>query len=159
MIFTTREAVQGDIETLVQLRALLIDNNPAGYGATDPRSQAGWKNAFREWFGERVEDTKMVVLLVENDAGKAIGTVTGVVDFRPPTPDCINGLSGWVQSLVVDPSWRRRDVSTILMHALLDWFIKKHVKRVVLQSTQAAQKLYENLGFYESDEKTYMRTI
>ena len=67
------------------------------------------------------------------------------------------GLSGWVQSVVVEPQWRNRGIARQLMQHLLRWFANRGVDHVVLQSTESAGTLYQALGFTVSDERLLIR--
>ena len=86
-----------------------------------------------------------------------LGCATAIIDQRAPAPGCLNGLSGWVQSVVVEPQWRNQGIARMLMQQLLRWFTNRGVGSVVLQSTEAAGTLYQALGFEISDERLLIR--
>ncbi|QPS33541.1 GNAT family N-acetyltransferase [Brevibacterium casei] len=157
MTITIRTARGQDVPELIRLRALLLDDGSSSYAAANEEARRAWREAYREWLVPRLGADDDFVSLVAEDTENAttlVGTVTGVVDHRPPGPDCLTGQAGWVQSLVVDPAWRRRGVSTLLMDRLLEWFTSRRVSKVVLQATPAAEPLYRRLGFVDTGEPT-----
>lgn len=64
----------------------------------------------------------------------------------------LNGRSGWVQTVVVDPNWRGQGVGEKVMNYLLSWFQEQEVGKIVLQTTAVAKTLYGKLGFEETGE-------
>lgn len=154
-----RKARGTDIATLIDHRALLLDNSTASYGAGDAQTQRRWREAYEGWLKDHLHEPETIAVFIGENGWERhpVGTVTGVIDTRPPTPDCLTGRCGWVQSLVVQPSARRQGVSTALMDTLMTWFAAQRVDKVMLQSTPAAEKLYENLGFSQSGEKSYIK--
>ncbi|MCY1446672.1 Acetyltransferase (GNAT) family protein [compost metagenome] len=100
----------------------------------------------------------MQILAAEHkESGQLLGCATAIIDQRAPIPGCLNGLSGWVQSVVVEPQWRNRGIARQLMQQLLRWFANRGVGPVVLHSTEAAGTLYQTLGFATSDERLLIR--
>ncbi|MNV98584.1 putative acetyltransferase [compost metagenome] len=91
------------------------------------------------------------------ESGQVLGCATAIINQRAPAPGCLNGLSGWVQSVVVAPQWRNRGIARQLMQHLLRWFAIRGVGSVALQSTEAAGTLYQALGFAVSDERLLIR--
>ena len=155
-----RRAEKGDIPALIRLRAFLLDQGDAVYSATDPASRKAWKEVYGQWLVRRLGSDDAVTLIAERGWDRCVmGIVTGIVDARPPGPDCITGRSGWVQSLVVHPSSRKRGVSSALMGELMAWFGSSGVSKVALQSTADAEHLYRGLGFQQADEPTYQRRV
>ncbi|MCY1293384.1 Acetyltransferase (GNAT) family protein [compost metagenome] len=91
------------------------------------------------------------------ESGELLGCATGIIDQRAPAPGCLNGLTGWVQAVVVSPHWRNRGIGRQMMQHLLLWFSHRDVETVVLQSTGEAGQLYESLGFRGSNERLLFR--
>ncbi|MDA8485326.1 GNAT family N-acetyltransferase [Pseudomonas resinovorans] len=151
---TVRPATLADLASLVELRALLLDGTSASYSSKTPEDVAQWRAAYRSWLGSRLgeSDCVQIVAAEHNESGQVLGCATAIIDQRAPAPGCLNGLSGWVQSVVVEPQWRNRGIARQLMQHLLRWFANRGVRSVVLQSTDAAGTLYQDLGFAASDE-------
>ncbi|GCB50686.1 GNAT family N-acetyltransferase [Streptomyces sp. NL15-2K] len=148
-----RSATVADIEELVRLRGHLLSSGTGVYVARDPEEDAAWRRAYRAWLGrvlagpaDRVHVT--VVGTPETLAACAIA----VVDERAPTARCPNGLTGWVQTVVVDPPWRRRGLGARVMDHALGWLRAREVSAVVLQTTEDGAPLYQKLGFAPTGE-------
>lgn len=154
-----RPATLADLAALVELRAHLLDGTSASYSSKTPEESAQWRAAYRTWLSNRLNDSDCVQILAaeHKESGQLLGCATAIIDQRAPTPGCLNGLSGWVQSVVVEPQWRNRGIARQLMQHLLRWFANRGVGTVVLQSTESAGRLYQALGFAVSDERLLIR--
>ncbi|MNZ15250.1 putative acetyltransferase [compost metagenome] len=141
-----RAATPADLASLIELRACLLEGTTAPYSCHTPEDRERWRTAYRGWLASRLQEGDHVqVLAVEHrETGHILGCATGIIDQRAPAPGCLNGLSGWVQSVVVSPQWRNRGIARQLMQQLLRWFANRGVGTVVLQSTEAAGRLYES---------------
>ncbi|WP_337058542.1 GNAT family N-acetyltransferase [Pseudomonas sp. USHLN015] len=157
--FNVRPATQADLASLVELRAYLLDGTDASYSSRTPEDAARWRAAYRTWLISRLSESDCVQIFAAEDkeSGRVLGCATAIIDQRAPAPGCLNGLSGWVQSVVVEPQWRGRGIARQLMQHLLRWFANRGVGCVVLQSTATAGTLYETLGFAVSNERLLLR--
>ncbi|MDH4607459.1 GNAT family N-acetyltransferase [Pseudomonas sp. BN102] len=157
--FTVRPATLADLASLVEMRAHLLDGTSASYSSKTPKDSAQWRAEYRSWLSNRLNESDCVQILAaeHKESGQVLGCATAIIDQRAPTPGCLNGLSGWVQSVVVEPQWRNRGIALQLMQHLLRWFANRGVGTVVLQSTEAAGRLYQALGFAVSDERLLVR--
>jgi GNAT superfamily N-acetyltransferase len=154
-----RPATQAHLVSLVELRAYLLDGTATSYSSKTPEDTARWRTAYRAWLSSRLNDSECVQILAaeHKETGQVLGCATAIIDQRAPAPGCLNGLSGWVQSVVVEPQWRGRGIARQLMQHLMRWFANHDVGCVVLQSTDAAGTLYQALGFTASDERLLIR--
>ncbi|NKQ12634.1 GNAT family N-acetyltransferase [Pseudomonas sp. SST3] len=157
--FLVRNATATDVPILIELRAHLLDGTSASYSSRTPEDRARWRAAYRGWLMSTlgVNDDVQILAIEHRDSGQVIGCATGIIDVRAPAPGSLNGLSGWIQSVVVAPQWRAKGIATQLMHQLLRWFANRDVGAVVLQSTEDAGRLYEALGFKASSERLLIR--
>ncbi len=148
-----------DVAMLIELRAHLLDGTHASYSARTPAEQARWRAAYRSWLGGTLgtNDNVQVLAAEHRESGQVIGCATGIIDARAPSAANVNGLSGWVQSVVVAPQWRARGIARQLMQQLLRWYANREVATVVLQATPGAEGLYRALGFEPSHEHLLIR--
>lgn len=158
-LFTVRNATVADVAMLIELRAHLLDGTAASYSSRTPEGQARWRAAYRSWLSGTLgtSDNVHVLVLEHRDSGQVLGCATGIIDARAPTVANLNGLSGWVQSVVVSPPWRGKGGASQLMQQLLRWFDNREVSTVVLQTTPGAEQLYLSLGFEPSIERLLVR--
>lgn len=157
--FGIRPAASADIALLTELRAYLLDGTAAPYSSGTPDGQARWRAAYRSWLSATLgsNDNVQVLVLEHRGSGQVVGCATGIIDARAPAAANLNGLSGWVQSVVVAPAWRSRGGARQLMQQLLRWFDNRGVTCVVLQATPGAEGLYLSLGFEPGTERLLMR--
>ncbi|WP_338884339.1 GNAT family N-acetyltransferase [Xenorhabdus sp. TH1] len=151
------KATLADIDSLIRLRSYLLDNAIEIYGSKIPEDQKRWKEAYKSWLTDYLNSDCDVVIFVavrEKD-NQLVGCVTGVIDKRAPTIDCINGLCGWIQSMIVQEDMKQKGVATRLMNRLNQWFSEHGVTKLTLQSTCDAEVFYQKLGFHLSNEKTF----
>jgi ribosomal protein S18 acetylase RimI-like enzyme len=104
---------------------------------------------------EAIAGSQAARLLVARDpdrAGEIVGSLTLVV-FRIPT-----GLRAWIEDVVVDGSARGRGVGDALNRAALDRARAAGCRTVDLTSRpsrEAANRLYQRLGFIERTTNVY----
>ena len=95
------------------------------------------------------------VVLLARDAGsggEVVGSLT-LVTFRIPT-----GLRAWIEDVVVDAGARGRGVGEALNRAALDAARARGCKTIDLTSRpsrEAANRLYQRLGFVPRDTNVY----
>ncbi|UDM48807.1 GNAT family N-acetyltransferase [Cupriavidus sp. MP-37] len=151
--WTIRTAALPDIDALVSLRAHLLDGASAeSYASRTPEESRRWKAAYRQWLIQVLVGDERTRVVVGEQGGEVLACATGLIDLRPPAPDCLNGWCGWVQSVVVAPVCRRQGIAERLMRELMQWFAGRGVAKVLLETTPAAQALYRRLGFVLSQE-------
>jgi len=84
--------------------------------------------------------------------GRLVGTLT-LVTFRIPT-----GVKAWIEDVVVDESARGHGVGELLNRAALDRARALGAKAVSLTSRpsrQAANRLYQRIGFVQRETNVY----
>ncbi|MEU1287652.1 GNAT family N-acetyltransferase [Kitasatospora sp. NPDC005856] len=148
-----RSATTVDIEELVRLRGHLLGAGTAPYAARTPQEDAAWRAAYRSWLVRQLTGpTGRVHVTVIGPAHRLAACAVAVIDDRAPTAHCLNGLTGWVQSVVVDPDRRRSGLGTRVMRHALDWLRSRGVDSAVLQTTPDGAALYRGLGFLPTGE-------
>lgn len=95
------------------------------------------------------------VLIARLD-GRVVGTLT-LVTFRIPT-----GVRAWIEDVVVDDSARGHGVGDLLNRFALDLARAKGAKTVDLTSRpsrEAANRLYQRIGFHPRETNVYRFTL
>ncbi|EOZ4488538.1 GNAT family N-acetyltransferase [Salmonella enterica subsp. diarizonae] len=154
-----RPALESDIDTLIKLRAILLDSNSnTTYVSKSEKEKMEWKKSYKNWLINFYHEKLNVNanILVADIEGSVIGCATGIVDSRPPAPDCMNGVCGWVQSVVVFPFWRRKGIALKMLSNLLCWFADQNINKVVLEATPESHPLYKKIGFESSTENLFI---
>lgn len=76
---------------------------------------------------------------------------------RPGEDDLELGPEAIVLNVYVEPAWRRRGVGEALMRAVLDALAARGVRRIVLHASDKGRRLYERLGFVQTNEMRLTR--
>jgi ribosomal protein S18 acetylase RimI-like enzyme len=110
----------------------------------------------REELAEIVSSPSTTLFVARDGEGDEIlGTLTLVL-FRIPT-----AKRAWIEDVVVDGAARRRGVAEALTRAALDLAAEEGVRTVDLTSRpsrEAANRLYQRLGFEVRDTNVYRHT-
>ena len=96
------------------------------------------------------------VLFVARIDGRIVGSLTLAV-FRIPT-----GMRAWIEDVVVDESARGHGVGELLNRAAIDEARRRGCVTVDLTSRpsrEAANRLYQRLGFERRDTNVYRYTV
>jgi ribosomal protein S18 acetylase RimI-like enzyme len=99
-----------------------------------------------------VDSDASILLLAQDDDGTVLGSLTLVI-FRIPT-----GIRAWIEDVVVDGDARGRGVGEALNQAALDRARSEGATTVDLTSRpsrEAANRLYQRLGFVERQTNVY----
>ncbi len=105
---------------------------------------------------EMINSDASILFLARDDNGQIVGTLTLVV-FRIPT-----GLRAWIEDVVVDEAARGRGIGEALTRAALDHAARLGVKTVDLTSRpsrEAANRLYQKIGFVRRETNLYRYTL
>jgi ribosomal protein S18 acetylase RimI-like enzyme len=101
---------------------------------------------------EEIVASPATVLLVAREGGEIVGSLTLAL-FRIPT-----GLRAWIEDVVVDESARGRGVGEALNQAAIDHARSVGARTVDLTSRpsrEAANRLYQRMGFVERETNVY----
>lgn len=103
-----------------------------------------------------IVDGSDTVLFVAHVDGQLVGSLT-LAFYRIPT-----GLKSWIEDVVVDEAARGHGVASALTHAALDAARARGAKDVTLTSRpsrEAANRLYQHLGFAARETNVYRYTF
>jgi GNAT superfamily N-acetyltransferase len=105
----------------------------------------GWGDR-RSWFEFALASPACRVFVAEDDDGGAVGT--GVLT--------IHGAVGWIGTIWVAPTMRRRGIGLDLTQATIDAAGSAGCRTLLLVATDAGRPMYERLGFRT---QTWYRTM
>lgn len=101
---------------------------------------------------QEIVDDSATVVLVARDGGVIVGLLTLAI-FRIPT-----GMRAWIEDVVVDGRARGKGVGEALNRAALATARQRGAKTVDLTSRpsrEAANRLYQRIGFVRRDTNVY----
>lgn len=105
---------------------------------------------------EMVDAPGTHLLLALDDGDNLVGSLTLVV-FRIPT-----GVRAWIEDVVVDEGARRQGIASALATKALEVATQSGARTVDLtsrRSREAANALYQKLGFTQRDTNVYRFTL
>jgi ribosomal protein S18 acetylase RimI-like enzyme len=129
------------VDAFVRLTPQLSTSNPAP-------SQAELQDI--------VSSPATVLFMAVDDAGSYVGTLTLAL-FRIPT-----ALRAWIEDVIVDEAARGQGVGEALNRAALDRARAEGAKTVDLTSRpsrEAANRLYQRIGFEQRETNVYRYTL
>ncbi|WJV54853.1 GNAT family N-acetyltransferase [Prodigiosinella aquatilis] len=158
--FLIQQAERCQIDDLIRFRSCLLEKpSSTSYACRTQEERYIWREQYRQWLYDVLEYDTGIRIFVALIGQKVIGCSTGIIDRRAPARDCISGYCGWVQSVVVDPSFRRQGVAASLLKSLTEWFSERNVSKILLESTSGSETFYLAQGFTPEVETLFMREI
>ena len=143
-----RPTVLNDADTI----APLFDAYRQFYGKPSDLSQA------REFIRERLERNESVILLAEDESGRALGFVQLFPSFTS-----VQARRLWVlNDLYVTEEARGHGVGRALLEAAREHAVKTGAKRLTLETMEDNRKawaLYESLGYVKSGPEVRYYTL
>ncbi|HKE35893.1 MAG TPA: GNAT family N-acetyltransferase [Candidatus Baltobacteraceae bacterium] len=141
-----RPAVAGEIGAAAALRADMANEMGQDWDTEHP----GWRNGFVQFFSDKQARGDAQLFYAERE-----GAIVGMAAFSvldEYRAAAFGKPRGWVNSVYVLPSLRRRGIAKALMVAGLDWLRKRGCVMARLRSSDEGRPLYEVLGFVEGSE-------
>jgi ribosomal protein S18 acetylase RimI-like enzyme len=138
--------------TSVEEATAVDDELVAAFARLTPQLSSSNPPPGRSELEEIVASPATVLLLARDDAGQIVGSLTLAL-FRIPT-----ALRAWIEDVVVDEAARGQGVGEALNRAALDRAREAGAKTVDLTSRpsrEAANRLYQRLGFVERETNVF----
>jgi len=128
-----------DMSCFVQFRKILLERE-------DDNSM---DNMFADYFMNSLHDKSLVAWVAEEDK-RIIAIVCLSICQLGPGFNNPSGKIAYVTNVYTIPSYRRQGAATNLMREAINNVKSLGIKRILLNSSDMAKSLYENLGFMES---------
>ena len=141
-----RLATVADVPELVRLREVML---ASVRGSSDQTWQASCANVL----ATAIADGSMAAVVVDRPDGFGLAACgVGMLAQRLPSPGCVDGRFGYIQSMCTDERNRRQGLARLVFDGLLRWFADSGVGRVDLHSSPAGESLYRSFGFEDPVE-------
>jgi GNAT superfamily N-acetyltransferase len=138
----------------MRVRAARLDDHPAieqlvaemfrDLGTAD--QPAVWNAELARAFTERL-GRDIAAYVTVDQADRPVAVAIGVVDQRLPSPRRLTGGIGYVEWLATEAQHRRRGAARLALRELLRWFDERGIEAVDVHASDAAVRLYTELGF------------
>ncbi|MCU1372637.1 MAG: hypothetical protein JWO77_3831 [Ilumatobacteraceae bacterium] len=145
----------GAMAVTVQIADQVTDELVEAWVRLTPQLSSSSPPPGREQLDEIVSSPATEMLIARGDDGEILGSLTLVL-FRIPT-----GLRAWIEDVVVDADARGRGVGEALNRHAVDVAAERGARTVDLTSRpsrEAANRLYQRLGFEKRDSNVYRYT-
>jgi ribosomal protein S18 acetylase RimI-like enzyme len=126
--------------------------------------EVGMEHILKDDFIKEVEKTykelyekgKATHFVIEHD--KQIIACSGAF-IKEDIPYCFYKESqyGFIGDVYVDPKFRKLGYARKLTNEVLEWFSKKEINTIRLLASENARKLYQSIGFKETDQMVLHR--
>lgn len=140
-----------DDEATVEIATVVDDELVAAFAHLIPQLSSSSPPPSREQLTDLVDGADTTVFLARVD-GVIVGSLT-LAFYRIPT-----GMKAWIEDVVVDDAARGHGVGRKLNEAALDEARRRGAKNVSLTSRpsrEAANRLYQRIGFVLRDTNLY----
>jgi len=155
--FTIRRASVGDAAVLARHRAEMFRD----MGTLTDELYPELVDATRAWMERGIPAGEYVAWLASPAGSDEVVAGAGI-HLRPliPRPRDRGGIERGPQGLIVnvftERPWRRRGVAELLMHGLTAWARTNGITSLVLHASAEGRRLYERLGFTQTNEMKYV---
>lgn len=133
------------VDEVVALRAVLLGEMELH--VEDP----AWRGPARQALLDGVASGRMTVQVVEQD-GRVVACAAALLQTRLPTPGTLSGTYGWLEQVATAPVARGQGHARACVLAALDWLREQGVSEAQMQSTEAGEPLYRDLGFVDDPQ-------
>ena len=123
----------------------------------DAAAEAALSTATADYLTRAIPGGEYLAWVAEDPKHTVIGGAGA--QLRPlvprPHPDGKGvelGPEAIVLSVYVEREWRRKGVGELLMRELLDVLKQRNIRRVVLHASDDGRRIYERLGFQQTNE-------
>ncbi|MDT8899008.1 GNAT family N-acetyltransferase [Thermanaerothrix sp. 4228-RoL] len=140
----------------IEIARAVTDDMVEAFARLIPQLSSSSLPPTRQELEEMVNSDASILFLARDEDGQIVGTLTLVV-FRIPT-----GRRAWIEDVVVDEAARGRGIGEALTRAALEHAAQLGVKTVDLTSRpsrEAANRLYQKIGFVRRETNLYRYTL
>ena len=133
------------VDDVVALRAVLLGSMQLH--VEDP----AWRGPCRAALLDGLASGRLTVQVAEQD-GQVVASAVALLQERLPTPGTLDGTYGWLEQVATAPQARGQGHARACVLAALDWLREQGVREVQMQSTEAGEPLYRELGFRDDPQ-------
>src|SRR5262245_6396566 len=154
--FVVRKASASDIEVIARHRAAMFRD----MGQLAPHQEQALEHATASYLRDALPRGEYLAWVAEPHDEAPPSVIGGAgVQLRSILPrprmgaaELELGPEAIVLNVYVEPGWRRRGVAEALMREVMDALAERGIRRVVLHASVDGRRLYERLGFVQTNE-------
>ena len=146
--YRIRRATVEDAPVIARHRAAMFRDMGDASGDDVARIESASILYLRQMMAER----RFLGWLAERQ-GEVVAGGGLVVSQLLPRPGAVEGgEQALILNVYCEPEHRRRGLARALMEAMLEWCKGERIAKVVLHASQDGRRLYESLGFVQTNE-------
>jgi ribosomal protein S18 acetylase RimI-like enzyme len=153
--FQVREATVADIAVLAGHRAAMFRD----MGRLESNREAALVRATADYLRDALPRGEYLGWLALSGVSPVEAIGGAGVQLRPILPrpaaagdGIVFGPEAIILNVYVEQEWRRRGVGEALMRSVLTALAERKVRRIVLHASDDGRRLYERLGFVQTNE-------
>lgn len=144
---TVRKATSNDVDLIVERRLDFVAHS-AGPGYV---TSSGFAEQTKNWVNSEMSAGRLHAWLAERE-GSFAGMVLLVLWPRPPKPEDHRTTEGYIINMYVVPELQRQGIGSLLLAACIGSAEEFGIRKFVLHTTDAGNKLYFGAGFEEAED-------
>ena len=146
--YMIKKATVEDVHEIVKLRRIMFES----MGYTNKNQLEKADISAERYFYESFQNKSFHGWVAKTAAGNIISTVGAVIDQHPPGPSNLSGKIAYIMNLCTIHEYRRQGIACELMKTAIEWIKQNDLSVISLHSTDMGRKLYEQLGFTNTNE-------
>lgn len=149
--YTIREATVADAQVIAWQRVSVFRD----MGVLDEAISSDMEIASARRIAELIEQKSYFGWFVEAEGEIVAGAGLQLRELLPRPKDPLGGLEAYVVNVYTDLDHRRKGLARALMYAIMSWCRVRSIRSVTLRASDDGRKLYDTLGFYQTNEMGY----
>ncbi|MDE3056719.1 MAG: GNAT family N-acetyltransferase [Bacteroidota bacterium] len=149
---TIRTATPADIKILMHHRRRMFFE----MGYTDEAVLAGMEATSEPFFLKGLANGSFHAWLAENSSQQVVAGGGVIVFDYPPSARDSSPKRPIIVNVYTEPEYRRRGIARKLMEMMIEWCRAQNFGSIMLHASDEGRRLYESLGFQQTNEMRLM---
>lgn len=153
MSVSVRKASLDELGTLMEWRVRVLAEV---FPAKEKEDRTAIRNNNEAYYRRHLADgTHTACFAIDTESREIIGCGGICYQNEMPSPDNLSGTNGYLMNIYTLPEYRGEGVGKKIVEYLIDDARKHGTEKIYLESSEAARKLYHEIGF--TDLRDYMK--
>jgi GNAT superfamily N-acetyltransferase len=145
-----RRLCQKDMALFIKLR---LDFMSESHKDLEETEKVKITASLKDYFERYIETNDFIGIVCEYN-GQAVSTTYLVINERPANRTTVNGKVGTLLNVYTYPEYRRKGIGTEVIKRIIEEAKKQNISAIDLLATEDGKKVYEKLGFTETEDKS-----
>jgi ribosomal protein S18 acetylase RimI-like enzyme len=128
----------------------------AAIGGTSASILDAMSRSFEPWVSRMIAESKYIGWITQDDARPIAGAGLLVLDWPPHPFNPAGEHRAYLLNVFVEPEYRKRGLARALVQHCMAEARSRSLRVVALHSSDAARRIYEDLGFRSTNEMFYV---